>query len=123
MKPGKTGLSRIISATRYSWRGICAAFKNEAAFRQEIGLAVVAIPIAYLISHNALQFLSLSVPLLLILLAELANTAIEALVDRLGAEYNELSARAKDMGSAMVFMSLTIAVLCWISILAEAYLW
>jgi len=123
MKPGQSGLRRIADATRYSWQGFRAAFRNEAAFRQELGLAVVALPLAYSISASALQFLVLAIPLLLILLVELANSAIEAIVDRFGEEYHELSGRAKDMGSAMVFVSLSIAALSWSAVLVERWLW
>jgi diacylglycerol kinase (ATP) len=84
---------------------------------------VVALPLAFWLSDSALQFLLLAVPLLLILLVELANSAIEAIVDRFGEEYHELSGRAKDMGSAMVFVSLSIAALSWFSVLAERWLW
>jgi diacylglycerol kinase (ATP) len=123
MKPGKTGVRRILDATVYSWRGFRAAFNHESAFRQELGLAIVALPLAYIISQDALQFLFLALPLLLILLVELANSAIEALVDRIGSEQHELSGRAKDMGSAMVFVSLTIASVSWLTILARNYFW
>jgi diacylglycerol kinase (ATP) len=123
MKPGKTGIRRIHDATVYSLRGFRAAFKHESAFRQESGLAIVALPLAYTISQGALQFLFLALPLLLILLVELANSAIEVLVDRIGSEPHELSGRAKDMGSAMVFVSLTIAGMSWLTILGENYFW
>ncbi|MDH5172735.1 MAG: diacylglycerol kinase [Gammaproteobacteria bacterium] len=121
MKPGKTGISRIVDATLYSCRGFRAAFRHESAFRQELGLALVALPLAWLIAQDAVQFLLLALPLLLILLVELANSAIEAIVDRIGSEQHELSGRAKDMGSAMVFVSLTIAAVSWLAILGDRY--
>jgi diacylglycerol kinase (ATP) len=123
MKPGKTGISRILDATVYSWKGFRAAFRYESAFRQELGLALFACPLAYFISQDVLQFLFLVLPLLLTLLVELANSAIEAIVDRIGSEQHDLSARAKDMGSAMVFVSLTIAAVSWLAILGEQYFW
>ena len=122
MKPGKTGVTRIIDATRYSWLGFCAAFKHEAAFRQELALLIVGIPLAAWLARDSVQFLFLSVPLLLLLLVELANSAIEAVVDRIGSEMHELSGRAKDMGSATVFMALSIVTLCWGTIVYENYL-
>jgi diacylglycerol kinase (ATP) len=122
MKPGKTGIVRIVDATKYSWLGFRAAFKHEAAFRQELGLLIVGIPLAAWLAQDSVQFLFLSVPLLLLLLVELANSAIEAVVDRIGSEINELSGRAKDMGSATVFMALSIVTLCWVTVLGENYL-
>jgi diacylglycerol kinase (ATP) len=123
MKPGRTGIQRILAATVYSGRGFQAAFRHEAAFRQELALFVTATPLAFYLADNATQFLLLALPLLLVLLTELSNTAIEALVDRFGGEMHELSARAKDIGSAMVFVSLTAASLSWGAILGEKYLW
>ena len=122
MKPGKTGLGRIIDATKYSWLGFRAAFRHEAAFRQELFLAVIGLPLAAWLARDGIQFLFLSVPLLLLLLVELANSAVEAVVDRIGSEHHELSGRAKDMGSATVFMALTIVTLCWVVILGGNYL-
>jgi diacylglycerol kinase (ATP) len=122
MKPGKAGIGRVIDATKYSWLGFCAAFKHEAAFRQELGLLIVGMPLAAWLARDSVQFLFLSVPLLLLLLVELANSAIEAVVDRIGTEMHELSGRAKDMGSATVFMALSIVTLCWVTILYENYL-
>ncbi len=122
MKPGKTGIARIVDATKYSWLGFCAVFKHEAAFRQELAMAVVGIPLAAWLARDGSQFLFLSVPLLLLLLVELANSAIEAVVDRIGSEHHELSGRAKDMGSATVFMALTIVTVCWVTILGGNYI-
>ena len=113
MKPGKTGFARIIDATRYSWLGFKAAYKHEAAFRQELAGATLAVPVAFLLSRETVQFLLLLLPVLLLLLVELANSAIEAVVDRFGEERHELSGRAKDMGSAMVFMALLIVAVSW----------
>lgn len=122
MKPGKAGLGRIIDATKYSWLGFRAAFKHEAAFRQELTMAVIGIPLAAWLARDGIQFLFLSVPLLLLILVELANSAVEAVVDRIGSEHHELSGRAKDMGSATVFMALTIVALCWVVILGGNYM-
>ncbi len=119
MKNGKTGMARLVSATVYSWQGFVAAYRHEEAFRQELWLAIAGTGLAFWLARSPTQFLLLVVPLLLIILAEMVNSAIEATVDRFGGEQHELSGRAKDMGSATVFVSLTIAALCWLTILAE----
>jgi diacylglycerol kinase (ATP) len=116
VKPGEKGLSRIVSATRYSWLGIKAAWTHEAAFRQELILLVIGMPLAVYLARDMTDFLFLSLPLLLLLLAELTNSAIEAVVDRFGNEHHELSGRAKDMGSAVVFMALVIVWFSWITV-------
>ena len=122
MTPGEQGLTRIISATRYSWQGLRAAWKHEAAFRQEASLALIGFPLAYFLARDTNDFLLLTLPLLLLMLAELANSAIEAIVDRLGDEPDELSGRAKDMGSAMVFMAIVMAMLSWGTLLGRQLL-
>ena len=121
MDKGKTGIARILAATIYSWKGFVAAFRFEAAFRQELAIAIVGFVLAMLLADNGIEFLLLVVPLLLILLAEMVNSAIESAIDRFGGEQHELSARAKDMGSATVFLALSIATLCWVVILGEKY--
>ncbi len=122
MKPGEQGLTRIISATRYSWLGIKAAWHNEAAFRQEAGIALIGLPLAIWLARDGVEFLLLVVPLLLLMLTELVNSAIEAVVDRFGGELHELSGRAKDMGSAAVFMAIVITGLSWVTLLGRIYL-
>ncbi len=119
MKPGEQGIPRLISATRYSWLGIQAAWRNEAAFRQEAILTFIGMPLAIYLARDVADFLFLSLPLLLLLLAELANSAIEAIVDRFGGEHHELSGRAKDMGSAVVFMAILIVCLSWITVVGS----
>lgn len=122
MKPGEQGISRILSATRYSWQGLRAAWKHEAAFRQEASLALIGFPLAYFLARDTNDFLLLTLPLLLLMLTELANSAIEAIVDRLGDEPDELSGRAKDMGSAMVFMAIVMTALSWGAIVSKQLL-
>ena len=122
MKPGEKGLARMISAPRYSWLGIKAAWRHEAAFRQEVTIAVIGLPLAIWLARDGVEFLLLVVPLLLLLLAELVNSAIEAVVDRFGGELHELSGRAKDMGSAAVFIAIVITGLSWVTILGDIYL-
>ena len=116
MKPGKTGLSRLVDATRYSIKGIRACWRNEAAFRQEALLVVALLPFSLLVANSTEQWLLLVAPLLLLLIVELLNSAIENVVDRFGHELHELSGQAKDMGSAAVLICLVLTALCWFSI-------
>ena len=120
-KPGRTGITRLIAATRYSWQGLSAAWRFEQAFRQEAVLAMLGFPLALLVADNRVEFLLLTLPLLLLLLTELANSAIEAVVDRFEDGRSELAGRAKDMGSAAVFMASLIAGLAWLPLLVPAH--
>ncbi len=117
MKPGDTGLQRIIKATGYSWQGLRAAWQHEAAFRQELIACIVLLPLAFSLAPGKLELLLLLGSLFLVLICEILNSAIEAVVDRLGDDYHELSGRAKDMGSAAVFLALTCSTIIWLSIL------
>ncbi len=112
-KPGRAGLKRIFWAGYYSWRGLAAACKEEAAFRQELFLTVFLIPFAFWLGENIVHYILLVGSCLLVLIVELLNSAIEAVVDRIGAERHELSGRAKDMGSAAVLCALLLVVFCW----------
>jgi diacylglycerol kinase (ATP) len=112
-KPGKSGFSRIIDATGYSLKGLKAAWQNEAAFRQELILFMIGVPSAAYLAQTKFEFLWLVLPLFLILLAELINSALEAVVDRISDEHHELSGRAKDIGSACVFVCLVLGALIW----------
>ena len=105
----------------YSWQGLRAAWKNEAAFRQEMTVACLGIPLAAWLARDAIELLFLILPLLLLILVELANSAIEAVVDRIGDEYHTLSGRAKDMGSAMVFVAILIVTFSWCVILYKIW--
>ncbi|MFD1008999.1 MULTISPECIES: diacylglycerol kinase [Oceanisphaera] len=113
MKPGKIGLARIVAAFGYSLRGLKAAYRHEAAFRQECWLVAVLLPIALIWNVGLLAKALLIGSLLLILIIELLNSAIEAVVDRIGPEYHELSGRAKDIGSATVLLALLVAAITW----------
>lgn len=113
MKPGKTGIARILDATGYSMAGIRAAWKNEAAFRQEAAGGLVLLVLSFFIAADPIQWLLLVMPLILVLIVELLNSALESVVDRIGPEKHELSGRAKDMGSAAVFFSLSLVFLVW----------
>ena len=117
----KTGLAHFVAAAGYSWRGFCAAWRGESAFRQEVMLLVIGVPLAWWLGHTLLERALLVSSLLLILLVELMNSAIESVVDRIGFEVHELSGKAKDMGSAAVFLSLVIAGTLWISVLWERF--
>lgn len=112
-KPGNTGIKRIINAAGYSYKGLTAAFRHEAAFRQELALVLLLLPVAVWAGNTGLQRALLIVVLLLVLIVELLNSAIEAVVDRIGSEHHELSGRAKDIGSAAVFVSLVNVVVVW----------
>lgn len=112
-KPVK-GLRRLIRATRYSWQGLWATANHEEAFRQELLLLLVAFIIMPWLATSWFHGVALVGSVILILIVELLNSAIEALVDRVGLEFNELSGRAKDMGSAAVFLSITLAAMVWL---------
>lgn len=113
MKPGNTGITRLIHALTYSKQGLMFAYKNEAAFRQEICLAMILIPIALALPLGLIHKIAMIGSLILVVVVELLNSAIEAVVDRIGPEHNELAGRAKDMGSAAVMLCLVFVVLLW----------
>ncbi|WP_257323972.1 diacylglycerol kinase [Pseudoalteromonas rhizosphaerae] len=114
-KPNGTGLARIIKATRCSAQGMQAAYKEESAFRQETWLFFFSLPLSILIVESVAQWALLLSCILLVLVIELINSAIEALTDRVGLEYHMLSGRAKDMASAAVTLTLVICSLIWIA--------
>lgn len=109
-KPGNTGIRRIVNATFYSFAGLRSAWRSEAAFRQECLLALVLIPSGWWLGENAVERALLIGSCLIVLIVELLNTAVEFVVDRVGTEHHELSGRAKDLGSAAVFVSLMLTV-------------
>ena len=115
-KPGRKGMDRIFWATYYSWRGFLSAVKYEAAFRQELIMVVIMLPFAFWLGDGAVEHCLLIGSGLLVLIVELLNSAIEAVVDRIGTERHRLSGQAKDMGSAAVFLSLVLMAVCWIEI-------
>ncbi len=112
-KPGETGLRRIRSATIYSMKGLAAAWRREAAFRQEAGAAVIVLPAAFWLGGNGVEVALMVAVTLLVLIVEILNSSIEAVVDRIGHEHHDLSGLAKDLGSAAVFMSLLLWGLVW----------
>jgi len=97
--------------------GVKACWQNEEAFRQEMFLALIATPIAFWLGDNNIERVLLIGCMLLVLVTELLNSALEAIVDRIGEEHHELSGRAKDMGSAAVFFTLVWTVVVWIMVL------
>lgn len=112
-KPGASGLTRIINAGGYSMKGLKAALKHESAFRQEVALFIVLLPLALWLGAGWLHYLLLIGSMLVVLITELLNSAIESVVDRIGDEHHELAGRAKDMGSAAVFIALINVVFVW----------
>ena len=120
-KPGNTGLRRIINATFFSMAGFRAAWRDEAAFRQELLLSVVLIPTAFWLGRTAVERSLLIGSCLIVLIVELLNTGIENVVDRFGAERHPLSGQAKDMGSAAVFTSLMLTLVIWSLIAWERF--
>jgi len=121
-KPNGSGLNRVIKATRCSILGLKAAYKHESAFRQELLLCLFLLPVSLLVATSGLQLALLISSLLLLLLVEVINSAIEAIVDRIGIEHHELSGRAKDLGSAAVMLALFIAGIVWLGILFDNYI-
>ncbi len=118
-KPAKKGLARVIAATGYSVAGLKAAFKHEAAFRQELALLLILVPLALWLGDNGVERALLIGSLLLVLIVELVNSAIEAVVDRFGGELHELSGRAKDIGSAAVFVALINVFVVWLLVIID----
>jgi diacylglycerol kinase (ATP) len=116
-RPKPVGLTRVFRALGASSRGIAGAFREEAAFRQELLLAVAVIPLGLWLGRTGVEKALLVAPMLLVLVVELLNSAIEATVDRVGFEHHELSGLAKDLGSAAVLFSLLLLAAVWILVL------
>jgi diacylglycerol kinase (ATP) len=111
------GLSRVLRAVAASLNGLAGAFREEAAFRQELALALIVIPLGLWLGHSGVERALLIGPMLLILIVELLNSAIEATVDRISFERHALAGLAKDIGSAAVFMSFVLLVAVWLLVL------
>jgi len=114
---GKSGVRRIVDATRYSLAGLAAALRHEDAFRQELIAVVVLAPIGWLLGAGGIQHALLIGSLILVLIVELVNSAIEAVVDRVSLEQHDLAKRAKDLGSAAVMLSIANAAIVWVLVL------
>jgi diacylglycerol kinase (ATP) len=113
MPAKKKWLARIWAATVYSAEGLRACFRSEEAFRIESILSVFLIPLAFILGETALETTMLLFPIVLVLLVELLNSAVEAVVDRVSLDYHELSKKAKDIASGAVFISLMTFLLIW----------
>lgn len=112
-----TGLTRIIKAAGYSWKGIRAAWQHEAAFRQEAVAGIIAIMVACWLDVDAITRVLLIGSVMLVIIVEILNSAVEAVVDRIGSEIHPLAGRAKDMGSAAVLLTILLAIFVWIMLL------
>lgn len=116
-RPKPRGATRLIRAFDSSYKGLVGAFREEAAFRQELGLALVVIPSGLYLGHNGVERALLVAPMLIILIVELLNSAIEATVDRIGLERHLLAGLAKDIGSAAVMASFLLLGVVWALVL------
>jgi diacylglycerol kinase (ATP) len=116
---GETGFRRVLNATRNSLAGLVEAVRHEDAFRQELILAAIFLPLAFWVGDTALERAMLIGTVLLVLIVELLNSAIEATVDRISFENHRLAKRAKDIGSAAVMLALFNAAVVWVLILAS----
>jgi diacylglycerol kinase (ATP) len=112
-KADNTGIRRIIRAGGYSWKGFNACFRNEAAFRQELALTVILLPLAFWLGENAVERALMIGVWLIVPTVELLNSGIEAVVDRISDEHHPLAGRAKDVGSAAVFLAFANASAVW----------
>lgn len=121
-KPNGSGIKRIFKASYCSYLGLKAAFKEESAFRQELLLTVLMLPAAFFLAESVMHWAILVSVLLLVLIVELLNSAIEALTDRVSTDHHVLSGRAKDMGSAAVTISLLIVATTWGAALYSKFL-
>jgi diacylglycerol kinase (ATP) len=119
---GQRGVRRLINALFYSLSGLALAYRHESAFRQEIALAAVLIPIACLLPLGAVERVLLITSALLVLVVELLNSSVEAAIDRIGFDTHRLSKRAKDLGSAAVLITLTLLLITWLLLAGPALL-
>ncbi|BEO72954.1 diacylglycerol kinase [Serratia marcescens] len=116
-----TGLTRIIKAAGYSYKGLSAAWQHEAAFRQELVVTLLAIILAVWLDVGAIARILLIGSVALVMIVEILNSAIEAVVDRISSEHHELSGRAKDMGSAAVSLAIVLALFVWGTVLWQHF--
>lgn len=113
MAGGAFNFGRLVRATRHSFAGLRSAVRHEAAFRQELALAAVLFPVAVWLGDNGVERAVMIGVLLIVLIVELINSAVETAVDRVGTEFHDLSRRAKDLSSAAVFISLISVPVVW----------
>lgn len=116
-----TGFERVRNAYKCSISGIGYAYRNEPAFRQELIICAILIPFAFVISTNPIELILLIGSLMLVLIIECLNSAIEAAIDRISTSIHPLSKQAKDLGSAAVFFSMLLVGLCWGAILIDKF--
>ncbi|ASW80930.1 diacylglycerol kinase [Vibrio anguillarum] len=121
MKPGRTGIKRLFYATGYSIQGLKAAWLNEAAIRQETVTSILLITITFVLPVTKIEQIMMIGCLILVVIVELMNSAVEAVVDRVGSEWHELSGRAKDIASAAVLIALIFSAFTWMFILWPYY--
>ena len=112
-RPKPTGFVRLVNAFGNTWKGYVGAFREEAAFRQELALCVVLFPLGLWLGDTGVERALLVGPIFIILIVELLNSGIEATVDRIGLERHQLSGLAKDLGSAAVFTSFALLIVVW----------
>ncbi|MEH6455430.1 MAG: diacylglycerol kinase [Cocleimonas sp.] len=116
---GNTGLTRWKKAFEFTCLGLKATYKHEEAFRQEVFVFLIAVPLAFWLGDSNVEIVLMIGSVVLLLIVELINSAIEAVVDRFGGEIHELSGRAKDMGSAAVFVTMLNAIMVWLLLLVN----
>ena len=119
-RPKPTGLIRVVNAFGNTWKGYIGAFREEAAFRQELALCAVLFPLGLWLGDSGIERALLVGPIFIILIVELLNSGIEATVDRIGLERHQLSGLAKDLGSAAVFTSFALLAVVWALVLLDA---
>jgi diacylglycerol kinase (ATP) len=119
---GNKGITRAFRAAINSWNGLIYAYKEESAFRQELALSLILIPLAIYLPVSPIEKILLIASVILVLITELLNSSVEAAIDRISFEVHDLSKRAKDFGSAAVMLALLLCALTWAIILSEHYL-
>jgi diacylglycerol kinase (ATP) len=119
---GNKGITRAFRAAINSWNGLIYAYKEESAFRQELALSLILIPLAIYLPVTPIEKILLIASVILVLIIELLNSSVEAAIDRISFEVHDLSKRAKDFGSAAVMLALLLCALTWTIILSEHYL-
>jgi diacylglycerol kinase (ATP) len=117
----RSGVQRIVHATGYSLAGLSAAWRHESAFRQECALAIVLLPAAWWVGRNWIEVALLAGSVMGVLIVELLNSAVEAVVDRVSPDMHPLSKRAKDIGSAAVMLSLLTCAALWCTALWQRW--
>jgi diacylglycerol kinase (ATP) len=119
---GNKGITRAFRAAINSWNGLIYAYKEESAFRQELALSLILIPLAIYLPVTPIEKILLIASVILVLIIELLNSSVEAAIDRISFEVHDLSKRAKDFGSAAVMLALLLCAFTWVIILSEHYL-